>query len=130
MFGLGMAEVSLILIIGLLVVGPKKLPELAKSLGKGYAEFKRSLSDLKEAVNIDDEPSKTSGGVSRDSYKEQHRETRRREDTSAKTVETVEAEPVDENSEAKSEAPKAEQNRTEESSSVEEEEGKKQQVQN
>jgi Tat protein translocase TatB subunit len=48
MFGIGMPELLLILGLALIVLGPKKLPELAKTLGKGLAEFRRATDDLKE----------------------------------------------------------------------------------
>lgn len=41
MFGIGTSELIVIAVVALLVVGPKKLPELAKSLGRGFAEMKR-----------------------------------------------------------------------------------------
>jgi sec-independent protein translocase protein TatB len=47
MFGIGMPELLLILALALIVLGPKKLPELAKALGKGLAEFRRATEDLK-----------------------------------------------------------------------------------
>ncbi len=47
MFGIGMTELLVILVIGLLVIGPKKLPELARSLGKGLAEFRRASNDMR-----------------------------------------------------------------------------------
>jgi len=56
MFGLGMSEIILILAVALIVIGPKKLPEVAKGLGKGYAEFKKYMNDFKDAVNVDVEP--------------------------------------------------------------------------
>lgn len=62
MFGLGMSEVILILVLALIVVGPKKLPEVAKSLGKGFAEFKKVMNDFKDAVNIDDLDEPSSSG--------------------------------------------------------------------
>ena len=50
MFGIGMPELLLLLAIALIVVGPKKLPELAKALGRGFAEFKKATNELKESL--------------------------------------------------------------------------------
>jgi len=56
MFGIGMTELLVILVIGLLVLGPKRLPELARSLGKGLAEFRRASTDLRrEFIDVADE---------------------------------------------------------------------------
>ncbi|MFQ6112173.1 MAG: twin-arginine translocase TatA/TatE family subunit, partial [Nitrospinota bacterium] len=43
-----------IFVIALLVIGPKKLPELARSIGKGFGEFKRATSDLKESLELEE----------------------------------------------------------------------------
>ncbi|HZA53198.1 MAG TPA: twin-arginine translocase TatA/TatE family subunit [Candidatus Udaeobacter sp.] len=48
MFGIGMPELLLILALALIVLGPKKLPELARALGKGMAEFRRATDELKD----------------------------------------------------------------------------------
>lgn len=47
MFGIGAQELIVILVVALVVFGPKRLPELARSLGKGLAEFRRASSDLR-----------------------------------------------------------------------------------
>ena len=51
MFDIGLSELIVIMVIALLVIGPKKLPEVARALGKGLAEFKRALDDVKEEFN-------------------------------------------------------------------------------
>ncbi len=50
MFGIGMPELIVIAIVALLVVGPKKLPDLAKSLGRGLNEFRRASEDVTRSV--------------------------------------------------------------------------------
>jgi TatA/E family protein of Tat protein translocase len=50
MFGLGMQELLVILVIALIVVGPQKLPEVAKSLGRGLAEFKRTTNEIASSM--------------------------------------------------------------------------------
>jgi sec-independent protein translocase protein TatB len=56
MFGIGLPELILIMAVALIVVGPEKLPELAKALGKGIVELKKAASSLKESFEEDDEP--------------------------------------------------------------------------
>jgi sec-independent protein translocase protein TatB len=55
MFGIGLPELIIIMVIALVVLGPKKLPDLAKSLGKGLAEFKKASQEIKESFNVDEE---------------------------------------------------------------------------
>lgn len=51
MFGsLGMPELIVIFIIALIVFGPRKLPELGRSLGRGIAEFKKATNDLQSSL--------------------------------------------------------------------------------
>ena len=54
MFGLGGGEIILILFIILLLFGAKKLPELAKGLGKGIKEFKKASNEVTEEINKTD----------------------------------------------------------------------------
>jgi sec-independent protein translocase protein TatB len=53
MFGLGTWEVMLILILALIVLGPSRLPGIAKSLGRGYNEFKRASQELRDSLTQD-----------------------------------------------------------------------------
>jgi Tat protein translocase TatB subunit len=50
MFGIGMPELVLILALALIVLGPKRLPEIARALGKGLAEFRRATDELKDEL--------------------------------------------------------------------------------
>jgi len=50
MFGIGMPELAVILIVGLIVLGPKRLPEVARALGKGLAEFRRVTGEVNKEL--------------------------------------------------------------------------------
>jgi TatA/E family protein of Tat protein translocase len=53
MFGISMPEMLLILAVALIVIGPKKLPDLARSLGRALGEFKKATSDFKNSLDVD-----------------------------------------------------------------------------
>lgn len=54
MFGIGWSEILIILVIALLVLGPAKLPEIAKGLGKGLRDFRRAMNS-----SLDESPEPT-----------------------------------------------------------------------
>lgn len=56
MFGIGLPELILIMAVALIVVGPEKLPDIAKSLAKGMVELKKAASGLRDSLNEDDSP--------------------------------------------------------------------------
>jgi sec-independent protein translocase protein TatB len=55
MFGIGMPELILIAVVALIVLGPKRLPDLAKSMGRALREFKKATSELKDTLQVDSE---------------------------------------------------------------------------
>lgn len=55
MFGMGMGELLLILVVALIVLGPDKIPEAAKAIGKGMRELRRHSRDLKSTIEQDEE---------------------------------------------------------------------------
>ncbi len=63
MFGLGLPEILLILVIALLIFGAAKLPEIGRALGKSLSEFKKGMQDLSEKK--DDEEKKEEKGDER-----------------------------------------------------------------
>lgn len=51
MFGIGFPELLLILALALVVIGPKRLPDIARALGRGFSEFKRATEELKSSFD-------------------------------------------------------------------------------
>ena len=54
-FGIGVWEILILLVVALLVFGPKRLPEMGRSLGRGMREFKDSISGKGDDGDDDDE---------------------------------------------------------------------------
>jgi len=55
MFGLGTWEIAIIMLVALLVLGPDRLPQLARTIGKGLREVRRATNDLRLNLEIDDD---------------------------------------------------------------------------
>lgn len=60
MFNMGPMEIAAILIVALLVVGPKRLPEIGKTIGRSLRDFKRVQEDLRSSIDLglDDDPAR------------------------------------------------------------------------
>jgi sec-independent protein translocase protein TatA len=58
-FGIGIWELLILLLVLLLVFGPKRLPEMGRQLGKGMREFKGSVTGMTDAMDLSDEPKST-----------------------------------------------------------------------
>ena len=54
MFGMGMSEMLIILVVALLVVGPDKLPTAARAIGKGIRDLRRHTLDLQDTIEADE----------------------------------------------------------------------------
>ena len=61
MFGIGVTELLVILIVALIVFGPNRLPDLARSLGRAMAEFRRASTDLRRSFDeaVQEKPGST-----------------------------------------------------------------------
>jgi len=72
MFGIGFQEMLIILVVALIFFGPKRLPDLAKSIGKGFAEFKKASDEVRkgieDAVKEEEEPKSPPNATGTDDY--------------------------------------------------------------
>lgn len=58
MFGLSLTEILVVLVLGLVVLGPERIPQVAKTLGKVIREVRKASNLLRDAIMIEDAPSK------------------------------------------------------------------------
>ena len=61
MFGLGTAELLIILFIALVVLGPKELPKIARTLGRGIRELQRAKDDIRKNIEFEDDTDEKTG---------------------------------------------------------------------
>ncbi|MEC4678134.1 MAG: twin-arginine translocase TatA/TatE family subunit [Nitrospirota bacterium] len=83
MFGIGIPELLVILVIAFVVVGPEKLPKLARSLGKGFYELRRATDGLREEFEKEDVSSGEMLPIKKDEKSSLKKETEK-EDAAAK----------------------------------------------
>ncbi|MBW2186096.1 MAG: twin-arginine translocase TatA/TatE family subunit [Deltaproteobacteria bacterium] len=76
MFGIGMPELLLVLGLALIVIGPQKMPAVAKALGRGLNEFRRATQEIKNTIDVS-------------SYMEQSDETHSASNTDSSTQSSV-----------------------------------------
>ncbi|MUM76315.1 twin-arginine translocase subunit TatB [Pseudodesulfovibrio sp. F-1] len=88
MFGIGGPELLIICVVALIVIGPKKLPAMLRSLGKGMAEFKRVTTDVKST--LDDEVKKAEAAARKREVDEEM-ERRKAEKAAASADQNTEA---------------------------------------
>ena len=53
MFGVGPPELLIVLAVALVFIGPKKLPEIARALGKGFSELRKAANDIKGQIDLE-----------------------------------------------------------------------------
>ena len=80
MFGIGTSEILIILLIALLVLGPKEIPKIAKTLGRGLRELERAKNELRNSIEFEDEHDDTTVKSPGDGEKSPEEETDTRED--------------------------------------------------
>ncbi|HSD49745.1 MAG TPA: twin-arginine translocase TatA/TatE family subunit [Actinomycetota bacterium] len=64
MFNIGPQELLLILLVALVVVGPKRLPELSRTIGRGLREFRKAQDEVKKTINLSLDESEPTGSAS------------------------------------------------------------------
>lgn len=87
MFDLGVQELIVIFIVALLVFGPKRLPELGRTLGKGIAELKRAMHGVKEQMDAEIQEIKNPVSLETDIYKSEQKTEHETASSDAKDTE-------------------------------------------
>ncbi|MBZ0157901.1 MAG: twin-arginine translocase TatA/TatE family subunit [Alphaproteobacteria bacterium] len=92
MFDLGIQELIVIFIVALLVFGPKRLPELGRTLGKGIAELKKAMQGVKEQMDAEMDEIKAPLTLADPLYRQERKEQEKAQDETRQTGATEPAE--------------------------------------
>lgn len=103
MFGIGQFELLIIIVVALIVIGPGKLPDMMRTIGKGFAEFKRVSSDVKQTFDLEVRKAEVEARDKEESVKK--KAAARKEPPAAEPTAEVESAPAEV---ASAEEPKAE----------------------
>jgi sec-independent protein translocase protein TatB len=115
MFGIGSTELIVILVVALILIGPQKLPELIKNLGKGLSEVKKMSNDVKSTLDAEisaaDEERKQKEDLAREAARKKAEEEameKARQAEAEKQQDVEEKQPTADEAEEVAEAPKTE----------------------
>ncbi|WP_319759406.1 Sec-independent protein translocase protein TatB [Maridesulfovibrio sp.] len=115
MFGIGSTELIVILVVALILIGPQKLPELIKNLGKGLSEVKKMSNDVKSTLDAEisaaDEERKQKEDLAREAARKKAEEEameKARQAEAEKQQDVEEKQPTADETEEVAEAPKTE----------------------
>lgn len=70
MFGIGTTEILIVLVIALLLLGPKEIPKIARTIGRGMKELERAKDELKESIEFEAEKDESDSKKSEEKGKE------------------------------------------------------------
>lgn len=75
MFGIGTSEILIILLIALLVLGPKEIPKIAKSIGRGMRELERAKNELRDSIEFEMKEEEVKKELAKSDPKDENEET-------------------------------------------------------
>lgn len=83
MFGIGTAEILIVLVIALLLLGPKEIPKIARTLGRGLRELERAKDELKQTIEFEAEKDEADSKKTAENEEPSNKEPRSSDDFNA-----------------------------------------------
>jgi sec-independent protein translocase protein TatB len=74
MFGIGTSEILIVLVIALLLLGPKEIPKIARTIGRGMRELERAKDELKQTIEFEAEKADKEEASAKDSGEKESKE--------------------------------------------------------